>query len=149
MTRADELLALAAKVEALTGPDRLVDAEIGACLQRSRLIAGGRSGEGIAVDEINPGHIQDTARGWWAPKYTASLAAAMMLVPEGWRWWKAGDSRTGGSRMVVTDTIEDGRFSVLGECPCADTVDRNASALTAAALRARAALAAIETGAAA
>lgn len=60
MRRAD-VLALAARVEALTGPDRAVDTEI------------------------------EAARGWpdvqWtgaARRYTASLDAAASLVPAGW-----------------------------------------------------------------
>jgi hypothetical protein len=73
-----------------------------------------------------------------AHPYTASIDAAMTLVPEGGRWWKAGDNATGGSRMVVVDTGEDGRWTVFGECPCPETVERNALALCAAALRARA-----------
>lgn len=57
-----ELMALAERVEALTGPDREVDA----------LIAGTEAATAIW-------HSEDET-----PLYTASLDAAMTLVPEGW-----------------------------------------------------------------
>lgn len=59
----DALLALADRVEALTGPDREVDAAIWCEL----------NGE-MAVLTPNLSY------------YTASLDAAMTLVPEGWGW---------------------------------------------------------------
>jgi hypothetical protein len=76
----DELLRLAERVEAATGPERELDAEIG-----------------YIADWSKPGHdriryLRDTARNSFAdigrftevPDYTASLDAAMSLVPEGW-----------------------------------------------------------------
>lgn len=73
----NKLLALADRVEKLTGPDREVDAEI-AAVQGLR-----------AVDEGHP-------LGWQCydadgritafRRYTASIDHAMTLVPEGWGW---------------------------------------------------------------
>lgn len=153
MKDAATLLALAERVEALAGPDAETVAQI-------RCAVFAPSGAYVQQSSINgawciyDGQSRDgRPRTWEATKlshtqrlgdFTASLDAAMTLVPEGWRWWKAGDGRTGGSRMVVVDTATDGRFNVLGECPCPETVDRNALALTAAALRAIAAQAADE-----
>ena len=67
------LLALADRVEAATGPDREMDAEIA-------FAVGWRKSRGE----------------WWKPPggewglvlptFTASLDAALSLVPEGWRW---------------------------------------------------------------
>ena len=109
---------LAVRCEALAGPDREVDFLI-LCIADPRAVKTGPL----------PGD----------PKYTASLDAAMSLIPDGWRWWKAGDGRTGGSRMVLVDAEdENGRWSVFGECPCPETSERNAAALCSAALRARA-----------
>ena len=120
----ETLSTLADRAEKATGPDRELDA---------------------AIKEAF-GHIWDYAADWGprgkdrpvAKPYTASLDAAMTLVPKGWRWWKAGDSATGGSRMVIVDTDDDGKFMVLGECPCPSTSDRNALALCGASLRAHA-----------
>ena len=122
------LLELAVRCEAATGADRELDCAIYEALGSPK------------VSIKRPGtHGDDVCI--WAPFYTASLEAALSTVPDGWRWWKAGYGRTGGSRMVVTDTDSEGRFTVLGECPCPDTVESNALALTAASLRARHALA--------
>lgn len=71
----DELLALADKVEALEGPSREVDAEI-APLQGLRM-----------KDEGHPlgGCYYDTnGHGVPLPAHTASLDAALTLVPKGW-----------------------------------------------------------------
>lgn len=64
----DELLALAERVMALTGPDREADARIA-----------GKA---------------------YAPAYTASIDAAMTLVPEGWNWM-AGERNQGLCRAYV------------------------------------------------
>ncbi len=136
MTRSETLLALADRCEAAMGPDRDLDAEIAVTV----------SGDaGAWVVTASPDSIFSHQPGWWrdgadkshsAPAFCVSLDAAMGLVPEGWRWWKAGDGATGGSRMVVVDTAEGGRFTIMGQCPCPETKDRNALALTVAVLRA-------------
>lgn len=68
---------LALRCESANGPDRELDAEIG-------VMAGFR-----VVDEGHPLGLQCyTARGQSVPlpRYTASLDAAITLVPDGWVW---------------------------------------------------------------
>jgi hypothetical protein len=160
MTRAEELLALAARVEALSGPDRDLDAEIAVAV----------SGDaGAWVVRPSPQSVFAHLPGWYrtsddkshqAPAYTASLDAAMTLVPEGWAvdrlsMWPASPdeaSNKGGPQstaMLVGTSInrrggsmfwghggKDGRAEATAATP--------ALALMAANLRA---LAALETGA--
>lgn len=73
MSRRDELLALAERVEALTGPDREGDALV----QR---IAGQDNGEHWFT---GPSGVFTTDE--QAPAYTASIDTAMSLVPERYR----------------------------------------------------------------
>lgn len=70
----DELLALADKVEALEGPSREVDCWIENRLGLARFVPDRPSpfGEGWLDKRVEP------------RPYTASLDAAMTLVPEGW-----------------------------------------------------------------
>jgi len=76
MSRKDELIALAERVEALTGPDRGVDARICIALGLSKdNVTVGVDGWCINSD-INPNPYR-------SPSYTASSDAAMSLVPEG------------------------------------------------------------------
>lgn len=115
--RKADLLALAERVEALTGPDREVDAEI------------------------------EAARGWpdvqWtgeAPRYTASLDAAASLVPAGWTLdtlheWDAAHLRARGPWQGMLKRRVRHNYTVRSQCLHAATP---ALALTAAALRARA-----------
>ncbi len=81
--------------------------------------------------------VRQKPRGW-LPDYLASLDAATTLLGPGWRWFKctAGDG-TARTRIFVCDarTI-DGRFTDSGQCICNETNEGNASALTAAVLRA-------------
>lgn len=70
-TKGADLLALADRVEKLTGPDREVDHEIHA--------------------KVVAPHLYDHIM--W-PAYTASLDAAMTLVPEGIYWMAAYGKRT-------------------------------------------------------
>ena len=85
MSTAD-LIALAERVERAEGPDRRLDGKIGALMQRVRLQAKGHNTDGIRADENDPGHIVESiGNGWWATYYTASLDAAMTLVPQGHR----------------------------------------------------------------
>lgn len=106
-----DLIALALRVEALTGPCRETDHAIYAALNPdSPLPEGGR---------LLP----------WAHCFTDSLDAAMTLVPEGCRF--------------VVSTEEPGPWAwvgVSGEDTVATMAASPALALTAAALRARAAM---------
>jgi hypothetical protein len=75
MSRKDELLALAKRVEALTGPDREVDTWIENHLGLARF------------EPAHPFRSHCDGHTRKEPKlYTASLDAAMSLVPEGWNW---------------------------------------------------------------
>lgn len=68
----DTLAALIERVERATGPDRELDAEIGALVMKNGCI---READGRQFQ------IQPHPR-----RYTASLDAAVSLVPEGWAW---------------------------------------------------------------
>lgn len=149
MTR-ETLLALAAKVEALSGPCRETDAEIAAVLKLGQNLpdwATRWTGEwrptiqGSVVlfhDDGKPGpHFESAC-------FTGSLDAAMALVPTGWfgrfepRFfidgelvaWRAYCIRPKWDRYTPMDDWFDTVEDVAGAMP--------ALALTAAALRARA-----------
>jgi hypothetical protein len=113
-----ELLRLAKRVEGLAGPDREVDCLIWCATG----VSGVPFAEAAAV-------VPDFGK-WLAPAYTASLDAAMTLVPE--RLWQ---------RINVDPN---GRANVRLGNACAVTAATTALALVAAALRARAAIAPIE-----
>ena len=69
-----DILELAAKVEALDGPDREVDLDIWWQCKANR---------GSAKQPMPEDYRQSNLRMNDAPRYTASLDAAMTLVPEG------------------------------------------------------------------
>jgi hypothetical protein len=131
------LLTLAAKVERATGPDRELDGEIEAALER---YPEGWSRdsfiENIKVEfhHVEKGRVGLKAGGgldhvrWNAPAYTASLDAAMTLVPEGWSW--AVDAVGRASCFMPNEPKPWPRTGGLAKSP--------ALALCAAALRARA-----------
>jgi hypothetical protein len=122
MTR-DKFMELAARVEAATSADRELELEIWRTLNPIHA---------KIAEDMGKVPLE------WLHCYTESLDAAMSLVPEGWRWWKAttGDG-TVRTRMFVCNAADDeGRFSASGECICPETSERNAIALTAACLRA-------------
>ncbi|WP_370171328.1 hypothetical protein [Sphingobium abikonense] len=128
----EELNALADRVERLEGADREVDAEIWQATSRVRLtpISG-------PVGSI-PGIPSQ------CPRYTASMDAAMTLVPDGW-WWKVGECSISSDATVGPDIahcpkdmlieLDDG-IDVVIEPPSSTAI-----ALTAACLRAHAYLA--------
>jgi hypothetical protein len=116
------LIELAAKAEAAAGPDRIFDAEV------HRLITGGTVYDVLT----SAGAIVDTV-----PAYSASLDAAMSLVPEGWTYWSVSAERIGtgndGSRAEVSRLVDG------DEEQCSGHATTPTLALCAAALRARAA----------
>jgi hypothetical protein len=147
MTR-ETLLGLADRCEQATGPDRELDCEIWADAndlklewQGNCLVAGI---EGV-IGWIDPGeHSRNfstnrSATGPAAiPAYTASLDAAMTLVPEGWEvalYW--GMSGFKPEAQLERDEL---RLKNPGFEPISGTAETIALALCAAALRARASL---------
>lgn len=119
---------LADKVEAASGPDRELECRIWAAQK-----GGGFDTYRAVVPDFGQ---------WQAPAYTASIDAAMTLVPEGWNWM-AGNRDQPKARAYVNNGqphfVSAQRpnpklrwFEVVAVTP--------ALALTAAALRARAAL---------
>lgn len=76
MTRHDELVTLARRVEALSEPNFAIEQEIG---------------QAIFAD--NP---------WPARPYTADLGAAITLVPAGW-WWSSGDCSVSADASMGPD----------------------------------------------
>jgi hypothetical protein len=114
----EDLLALAERVEQATGPCRNLDNSI-------RLATNG----GCAFDED--------------PAYTASLDAAMTLVPEGWNWM-AGNRNQPKARAYVNNGELHFEGVTAQRNPrlrwCEVVAATPALALTAAALRARTAM---------
>ena len=81
-----DLIELAARCEAATGPDRELDAEIASQLSghEAYLVTIGpdhRREEWVFIS-TDAGDASPTSRP--VPRYTSSLDAAMTLVPEGW-----------------------------------------------------------------
>jgi hypothetical protein len=130
------LLALADRCEAATGPDRLLDANILWAINPAAFDADA-GGDG---EHLKPSYCY--ARGGWTlnkadrfylasvpvPYLTASIDAAMTLVPEGWTWTTCSF----GYARVWIDRLE------LNPPQHAGHADTPALALCAAALRARA-----------
>lgn len=130
------LLELAARVEAAEGPDRVLDAEVAEAIGYRRVFP-----RGPCRDPDRRRWVDDRGMGigWldgsdhFPPRYTASLDAAMTLVPEGWEWSLEAEE----TEMV---------WPVLSpwthRCQMGHLIDREAAtpalALCAAALRARA-----------
>ena len=81
MTRRDELLALADRVEAATGADRELDADIAVAAAGFRRV----SESMLCKDEWDYASNADGYFLAW-PRYTASIDAALTLVPSGWTW---------------------------------------------------------------
>jgi hypothetical protein len=83
MTDRSKLLALADAVEKLTGPDRGMDTEIAACLRIGTEHPWAlKYPEWIATANGRV-HLEKNGPSFASPLYTASLDAAMTLVPEG------------------------------------------------------------------
>jgi hypothetical protein len=131
MTDRATLLALAERCEQAAGPDRELDAEIAWMLtaqDRKRLGPPDLRREIWHAGLPTPAWVPFENVSSFHPPYTASLDAAVTLVPEGWSWGKF----FGGSAECVK--ISDP--SILFERGLSD---KPALALCAAALRARAA----------
>lgn len=137
------LIELAERVEAASGPDRALDADVA-------VAASGDANAWAATP--SPESIFSHKPGWWrdgensshcAPVYATSLDAAMTLVPEGWRLRQmnfsapCADDRKWHLNLHGGSVGED-TFVGRGATP--------ALALTAAALRARAAIALARKG---
>lgn len=130
------LLLLAEKVEGLKGPDREVDRDI--ALLRAEYDDPEDLGCFLDPAEAVVGGGGQT---YAPPAYTASLDAAMLLVPEGWGWLvsqpneKAIASGLLKKRTPVMGEVQygcDHRYAVAAATP--------ALALVAVSLRARAAM---------
>lgn len=135
MTRSDqgagELEALAARVEALTGPDREVDAEIAVASKAVPYDMEPAFGAGWWRGIYDNRH-------WQAPEYTASIDAAMTLVPEGWE--AAIYSAPVGSDLNANVQIETEQMRQRPDFYPLESIAKSpALALCAAALRAKAA----------
>lgn len=122
MTNPTTLLALAERCEQAAGPDRELDARIECAVQ------------GITFRKLLGTSAYRTSRGdiglMNAKRYTASLDAAVTLVPEGWTWGRFH------SGTVECMTLNGPGNSILFE---RGEGISTALALCAAALRARAA----------
>lgn len=165
----DDLLKLAERVEAATGPDRALDGEIMFELF-AKPVAGGRGylwpednpswsfalAMGKPVDQkIKDRSAKDAERyneppkewiefqrdGRWilmnslrVPRLTASLDAAMTLVPEGWGWHLYSDGPTYRASAEIGLHPTGG---AMMQVEAASEGDTPALALTAASLRAR------------
>jgi hypothetical protein len=129
---------LAERCEAAPGPDRDIDGWIYARLMGADpYIVGSEPGRfpqkpiyGTRLDVMQSIGGKDGADYCGAPKFTASLDAAMTLVPEGWHWSVVSDDCA-----AVFKRTERKLYAALHDA----TAITPALALCAAALRARAA----------
>ncbi len=93
-----KLLELAERAEKAEGPDGYLDVEIKFAIAGQRNVGGGwaetiATGERVRVDYL-------------APFYTASLDAALTLVPQGW-YWRCGRTTSYQAWAVVNRTHPD------------------------------------------
>jgi hypothetical protein len=128
MTTPDSLKQLAERVEAATGPDRELDEAICAALYPTYELP--------YAARCAPTHIQSIV-----PRYSASLDAAMTLVPEGWcktvaDWWCGDDKPPFFADCGDLDALKADVDGIIFQAWAATP----ALALTAAALRARASI---------
>lgn len=123
---AEKLEELAARVEAATGPDRELDAEIALAVgivkeREGNTFFGHRDYSCMVLER---GYYDHDGSAPELPHLTASIDAAMTLVPEGWDWQYS--SYTGTAYVHQGDRTTFGHTKV------------GALALCAAALRAKA-----------
>ena len=116
---------LIARLEAATGPDRALDAEIA------------RDVCGLVIHEwpdwiARTSAMHDFPALWPTPFYTESVDAAMTLIPDGF-WWTVGAGRTRPDEPLYGAFIYDGD-DLVGS---GETEVSAAIALCVAALKAR------------
>ena len=125
-----ELIELAGRCERATGPDRELDAEIAKAVGYEvewATIGPDHRREELVQVRTYPGELSPTSRN--LRRYTASIDAAMTLVPEGY-FWTGGTHPEFGAAMVVTNDPDSELNASKAATP--------ALALAAAALKARA-----------
>ena len=135
MTDPTTLLALAERCEQAAGPDRELDAEIAWMLtaqDRKRLGPPDLRREIWHAGLPTPAWVLFENVSSFHPAYTASLDAAVTLVPEGWTW---GRFHSGTVECMTLNGPDNSILVERGEGIS------TALALCAAALRARAAIA--------
>ena len=132
---------LSERVMSLSGPDREVDAEIAVFLKHGCRANLADDLEYLSMPNkydpgpgVAPGHYWFHCRSGMslrsAPNYTASIDAAMTLVPEGYKHWNLGGSPTRGfAGAGLYGAVIDDQFYGEAQTP--------ALALCAAALIAR------------
>lgn len=108
-----DLSDLISRVEKASGPDREIDGEIAAAL--NVYPDGWRRGvKEAAADAI---WFDDRIGcNWHAPAYTASIDAALTLLPEGF-WWRGGTCSVSSEATVCPDHNGTHRERLLRECP--------------------------------
>ena len=132
------LLELAERVEALSGPDRVVDTAIAKALGRAHAVF---ERAHSVLDEATGKWIAKDA--YMAHEFTGSLDAAMTLVPEGLRlmlseWDDEKHLRARGPwQAVLSEPGADASFDLMRGHRC-DHAATAPLALVSAALRARA-----------
>lgn len=131
------LIELAERVEAATGPDRELDKAIAEhALGWQPPVKNGSCGPNYSGRGAYEWHdAAGEANGFYVPSYTASLDAAMSLVPEGWWVTLTTD---GGARASLHN--HEWLMAAHGRNPARGMAATPALALTAAALRARSVL---------
>ena len=139
----DRILALAERVEGATGSDREIDLAISVAINfKDAFVSEERQGEwrwGFGSDEIERRRPDGVRSGYldpaqFVPRWTASLDAAMLLVPEGCRFYVDNGTLDDGASHACAYQQRPQKFS--GGCKGAATP---ALALTASCLRAIAA----------
>lgn len=128
-----QLLALAERVEAATGADRLLDAQIWLAVAMGEIQSGIARASGIWPKGCSEEEWSRRESLWItdnAPRFSASLDAALALCPQG-HWWNVGQD-TDFAWANLTPWGTDKTIEALN---CATP----ALALCAAALKARAA----------
>ena len=97
----DDLLKLAARCEAATGPDREIDAAIAATARHGTEHTWAYGYPAWLAASDGRVHLAKNGPSFAAPAYTASLDAAMTLRPKGWDWQYS--SATGTARVWLGD----------------------------------------------
>jgi hypothetical protein len=124
----DALRALIASVEAASGPDRELDVAV-TCLLVDRKHEASRRPSNRAGRVVTR-YLDNRTGTWTAAAYTASLDAALLLVPEGWQDCWTLEGRFCWLRRLTAEGVDEVQTEAATP----------ALALTAAALRARLAM---------